>query len=153
MPYKDPNDPRRYEKNKAWTEANKEKVALYRKTYAEKNKEETKNRLVKWKKENPEKMREMQKQWVLRNKGQHLATVRKRQTAKMKRTPNWLTEFDFLKIKCIYSISAMLTRENKEPWHVDHIIPLQGKLVSGLHVPSNLQVIRGSENWKKGNRV
>ena len=57
-----------------------------------------------------------------------------------------------LKIKCMYSIAAMLTRENKEPWHIDHIIPLQGKMVSGLHVPSNLQVMLGSENIGKKNK-
>lgn len=70
----------------------------------------------------------------------------------MNRTPAWLTDFDRLKIKCIYSVAAMLTRENKEEWTVDHIIPLQGKLVSGLHVPNNLQVMRGSENYAKINK-
>jgi hypothetical protein len=46
----------------------------------------------------------------------------------------------------------MLTRVNNEPWHVDHIIPLQGDLVSGLHVPSNLQVMRGVENVRKNKK-
>jgi hypothetical protein len=34
-------------------------------------------------------------------------------------------------------------------WHVDHVIPLQGKKVSGFHVPSNIQVIPASENVRK----
>ena len=80
------------------------------------------------------------------------ATTAKRRAARMNRTPAWLTDFDKLKIKCIYSVAAMLTRENKEEWTVDHIIPLQGKLVSGLHVPNNLQVMRGSENYAKINK-
>ena len=46
----------------------------------------------------------------------------------------------------------MYTRESGEEWHVDHQIPLQGKLVSGLHVYANLTVIRGSENVKKSNK-
>ena len=46
----------------------------------------------------------------------------------------------------------MLTRENKESWHVDHIIPLHGKNVSGLHVPSNLWFVKGSENISKNNK-
>jgi hypothetical protein len=79
-------------------------------------------------------------------------TVAKRRAARIQRTPSWLTDFDKLKIKCMYSIATMLTRENKEEWTVDHIIPLQGKLASGLHVPNNLQVMRGSENYSKINK-
>ena len=79
------------------------------------------------------------------NKGKINALVAARKKVVKRRTPAWLTDFDKLKIKCMYSIAAMLTRENKEPWHIDHIIPLQGKMVSGLHVPSNLQVMLGSE--------
>jgi hypothetical protein len=101
------------------------------------------------------------------NKGRHLAQKREyRQANKGKinalvalrkkrikaRTPNWLTKFDKLKISCVYSVAAMLTKENKETWHVDHIYPIQGKLVSGLHVPLNLQVMRGFENIKKKNK-
>ena len=78
-------------------------------------------------------------------------TVAKRRAARLQRTPAWITDFDKLKIKCVHSIAAMLTRENKEPWHVDHIIPLQGEFVSGLHVPSNLQVMRGVDNASKRN--
>lgn len=110
------------ESSKAYREANKEKVATSKLKYAQENK--------------------------------HIinAAVARRKAAKLERTPGWLTEFDKLKIKCLYSIAAMLTRENKEPWHVDHIIPLQGGLVSGLHVPSNMQVMRGIENVSKKNK-
>jgi hypothetical protein len=86
------------------------------------------------------------------NKGKINALVAARKKVVKRRTPAWLTDFDKLKIKCMYSIAAMLTRENKEPWHIDHIIPLQGKMVSGLHVPSNLQVMLGSENIGKKNK-
>jgi len=75
-----------------------------------------------------------------------------RRALKLQRTPAWLTDFDKLKIKCLYSVAAMLTRTNKESWHVDHVIPLQGNLVSGLHTPNNMRVLRGTENISKHNK-
>lgn len=86
------------------------------------------------------------------NKGKINALVAARKKVVKQRTPKWLTDFDKLKIQCFYSIAAMLTRENGESWHVDHIVPLQGVQVSGLHVPNNLQVMRGVENVGKKNR-
>jgi hypothetical protein len=80
------------------------------------------------------------------------ASSANRRAIKLQRTPAWLTDFDKLKIRCLHSVAAMLTRENQEPWHVDHVIPLQGDLVSGLHVPGNMRVLRGKENISKHNR-
>ena len=85
------------------------------------------------------------------NKGSINARNRTRQAAKLHRTPKWLTDIDFERIETQYKLAQILTKLHNEPWHVDHIIPLQGKLVSGLHVPSNLQVLKGSENCSKQN--
>lgn len=86
------------------------------------------------------------------NKGKINALCTARKIVVKQRTPKWLTDFDRLKMSCLYQLAAMYTRENSEPWHVDHVIPLQGVTVSGLHVPSNLQVIRGIDNIKKKNK-
>lgn len=75
-----------------------------------------------------------------------------RKSAKLQRTPKWLSEFDKLKIECLYQLAAMRNRESDQKWHVDHIIPLQGEFVSGLHVPDNLRVILAVDNLRKNNQ-
>lgn len=88
-----------------------------------------------------------------RNNRQYVRTALqvKRKAAKLQRTPAWLTESDLLHIQCLYQVAAMRTKESGYAWHVDHIIPLQGKNVSGLHVPSNLRVIPALDNLQKSN--
>jgi len=86
------------------------------------------------------------------NKGKINALCAARKKVVKQRTPTWLTAFDRLKIRCMYQLAAMYTRENEESWHVDHIVPLQGAVVSGLHVPNNLRVLRGLDNIKKKNQ-
>lgn len=135
--YYEANKARIAEKKKIYREQNKERLALSKKSYYEANKEA---QLAK-KKE----YRQRAHSNII-----YLATMRKK--AVKQRTPKWLTEHDKLRIRCMYSIAAMLTRHNEEPWHVDHVIPLQGKTVSGLHVPNNLRVMRGIENISKKNK-
>ena len=92
------------------------------------------------------------KLYRVNNKGKINALCAARKIVVKQRTPGWLTTFDKLKIRCMYQLAAMYTRENNEPWHVDHVIPLQGQSVSGLHVPNNLRVLRGIENIQKKNK-
>ena len=126
------------------------KVAKTAKWQKENKNQKNKNN-ARWRSLNLETSRKSTANWEKNNKGHRNSLTRARQAAKLKRTPAWLTEFDLLKIKCLYQVAAMRTRESGRSWHVDHIIPLQGKTVSGLHVPSNLQVIEGSENSRKSN--
>ena len=75
----------------------------------------------------------------------------KRRASTLQRTPNWLTKADYAKIEEFYVQSRELTETTGIKYEVDHIIPLQGKNVSGLHVPENLQIITKSENCIKSN--
>lgn len=150
--WKDANKEHIKTKSKAYNEENKEKIADQKREYYLKNKERIDAKNSEYNKKNKDMLSKKRTEWLARTPGLSASYVKKYQASKLQRTPSWLTEFDKLKISCIYSVAAMLTRHNNEPWHVDHVIPLQGELVSGLHVPSNLQVLRGSENISKKNK-
>jgi hypothetical protein len=62
-------------------------------------------------------------------------------------TPKWLTEDDLKQMRKTYR-DAQVRR-----WEVDHIVPLRGKVVCGLNVPWNLQILSPQLNRKKGNEV
>lgn len=76
----------------------------------------------------------------------------KRHAAKMHRTPAWLTKDDYWMIEQAYELAFLRTKMFGFPWHVDHVLPLQGKYVSGLHTPFNLQVIPAVVNVTKANK-
>lgn len=69
--------------------------------------------------------------------------------AQLERTPKWA---DLKEIKKFYDTSHWITKVTGIEHHVDHIIPLRGKLVSGLHVAENLRVLPGPENLAKGSK-
>lgn len=73
----------------------------------------------------------------------------KRIADQKQRTPVWA---DHEKIKAFYRLAAAFS-ELYVPHHVDHIIPLNGKTASGLHVEHNLQVIPATDNLLKGSRL
>ena len=81
------------------------------------------------------------------------ANKAKRRAAKMQRTPAWLTKDYLSDIEDFYIIAQMFRMYTGEAYHVDHIVPLQGKKVSGLHVPWNLQVLHWKDNLAKNNKA
>jgi len=103
---------------------------------------------------NKEKYKSYYAQYVRDNRADCNARTRKRQLSKLKRTPKWA---DMLKIKevyrdCVEINLAALIAGCIEKFVVDHIIPLQGKHVSGLHVHNNLQIMTASDNAVKYNK-
>jgi hypothetical protein len=76
-----------------------------------------------------------------------------RRAAKLRRTPPWVTETDRARMGDLHADAALFSIAFRgAPFAVDHILPLQGKDVSGLHVVENLQVLRASANSAKRNR-
>jgi hypothetical protein len=113
---------------------------------------EERRRIQREKNKTPEN-REAQKLWLTTPKGiaYRKAKKAKYHAASLKRTPKWLTKDEQWMIKEAYALADLRTKLFGFPWEVDHKIPLQGKLVSGLHTPYNLQVIPKTENRSKGN--
>jgi hypothetical protein len=85
------------------------------------------------------------------NKGKINALVAARKQHIRQRTPKWIGAEERWLMREAYDLAGLRTATLGFAWHVDHIIPLQGVLVSGLHVPHNLQVIPGIDNIRKKN--
>ena len=165
MPYKDPIKRAEYNKayriknreaanrrSREWKKANPEKVREMHKKYAEKHKEVLSAKSLRWKKDNPERAAEVSRKTRLKNKARVLATKAKYRASKRNKTPIWVDKEHLWLIKQAYELAIIRTKQFGFLWHVDHIVPIQGKLVSGLHVIENLQVIPGVENIKKKNK-
>ena len=142
-----------------WYKANPE----YKKNWRAKNRDKLK---VYWTRAN-EKNKEKQKSWAVNNRDKavarvtkynkkypekHAALEAKRRASKRSQTPKWLTKEQLADIRKMYGEARRLTLSTGVPHHVDHIVPLQGSLVWGLHVPWNLQILRAFDNQSKGNR-
>ena len=106
-------------------------------------------RMKSWRKANPEKTKECLKRWASENK--HIkatyGAIRRLLTRKSQ-LPGYRDQ-----ILSIYKQAQIKTRDSGIQYEVDHIIPIRGKDVCGLHVPWNLQIITEEENRSKHNRV
>jgi hypothetical protein len=107
---------------------------IYRNVYYEANKEKERARDANWSKNNLHKKREYRA---------------KRRAVLLKATPLWANTNA---IKRIYAEADFLSKATGIKYEVDHIIPLQGKNVCGLHVVNNLQVIQMVHNRQKAIR-
>jgi len=88
-------------------------------------------------------------QWAKDNPERNVAKTRRYQSAKLKRMPTWAAGLDY---ESIYAEARRLTEMTGVRHEVDHIVPLRGKTVSGLHLPWNLQVLPAADNRSKGAR-
>ena len=106
-----------------------------------------------WYKNNRDAILERIKDYTKNNRAIKNALTAKRRARKLKATPSWLSKQHFEAIKEFYKEAKRLEDLFGELYHVDHIVPLQGAHVCGLHVPWNLQVLTASENMSKSNKL
>jgi len=137
---------------KEWYERNKKLTKERSRQWALNNPDKRAISITKWREENREQHNAGNREWNSKNKDIKAALSGKRRSAKLNRTPKWLTADDIEHMQALYSVAAMIQRESGVEYHIDHIIPLQGKFVSGLHVPDNLRVIPAVDNLKKSNK-
>ena len=166
MPYKD-IEKQREANRKYYAENKQKKREACRKYYAEnkqkireasrkwraENKEKDCETRRKWRAENKEKMYEAQRQWSKANPSKITKYSANRRATRLNATPAWLTDKQQTEMAAIYKEAVVMGKQTGIPHHVDHIVPLKGKNVSGLHVPWNLQILTATENISKGNRI
>ena len=68
-------------------------------------------------------------------------------------TPKWLTNIQKAQIAELYELAGAREMQTGIKYHVDHVVPLRGRGVCGLHVPWNLQLLTEAENFQKHNRL
>lgn len=111
-----------------------------------------KEKMKKWRKENPLLQKEIAKKCRLKNSHKVLARNKLRSTSKNQRAPIWLTKEQKKDIGDVYLQAKLLSSIFLQTFVVDHIIPLLGKEVSGLHIPNNLQLLTKNLNSTKQNK-
>lgn len=99
-----------------------------------------------------EKRAEVSRMWAKANPHKRSANEAKRRSQKLNATPPWLSDAQLAHIQRIYKLCSVISEATGQKYHVDHIVPLQGKNVCGLHVPWNLRVIPAKVNLEKSNK-
>lgn len=119
----------------------REQLALKDKRKSIKHKEEIAARKRQYQQDHKEEIAARKHLYYLKNRDSILAKHRERRYSKTQRVPEWADR------KAI----ARVYRDCPEGYEVDHIVPLHGKNVSGLHVEYNLQYLTKLENLRKSN--
>jgi len=101
-----------------------------------------------WRKKNPESAYKHRRE----NPGYYSSKESERRARKAQATPPWVTKEMQVEIQNMYNLRDRLNGLTVSDLEVDHVVPLNGKTVCGLHVPWNLQLLSKKANVSKGNR-
>lgn len=103
----------------------------------------------KWRKANSERMRESARKWTRANASKRVEDSARQRALRLKRIPKWT---DRTLMRAMYAVSGAWRQAGFDV-HVDHVVPLQGKRVSGLHVIQNLTILPAMLNRRKSNAL
>lgn len=147
-----------------WRKANSARVNAQSRERRANNLESVRAYSRKWQAAHREQGRAANRQWYADNREYEKARQKKMResnparyaeyasayrAAKLSRTPAWADQDE---IAGVYATAASRTRALGEPHHVDHVLPLAGKTISGLHVHANLRIVPGTDNSRKSNK-
>jgi len=133
--------------NLAWHAANADRSKAKKAASQQRNRGSANERNRRYAESHKAEMAEKAKAWNAANPGRRAAIRMSYTAARMQRTPPWA---DLDAITGMYELCAIFRTAGLD-LHVDHVVPLQGKKVSGLHVPDNLQLLHSSSNRSKLN--
>ena len=138
-------------RSEKWRIENPEKYRDSKEEYfsREEVKEASRQRTKIWSAENKERKLKYDEKWKENNRPKVRGYKAKRRAKERQATPLWLTREHYDAILAVYEEAERLTQETGIQYQVDHIVPLSGKIVSGLHVPWNLRAIPAEENQRR----
>lgn len=149
--YRERNPEKGAEMAKAYRENKRDRYLALRKEWYAENRQRLIAQQIGYRKANPERYKAYERTTYLNNREKRIEKARTRALYQAQRTPKWFDEFDRFVAQECYHVAEGRREATGLTWHVDHMLPLKGKRVSGLHCGLNLQVIPGYLNALKRN--
>jgi len=131
----------------------KHKISAKSREYRKNNAERISSQRAQHTKKNKKRLSEYAQKYRLDNPGKVNARTAKRRATRNQATLKWLSKDQLKQIENFYIEAVKISKETGVPHEVDHIIPLQGKTVRGLHVPWNLQILLKTLNRRKSRKL
>lgn len=144
------NKEKRLQQTREWQETNKERVRELARKYYHNHKEKVLQQQTEYRANNKDIVSAIGKRWKARNAHKVKQYISAREKMIDRAKPKWAND---KMIELFYQQAQWKTMQTGEQWTVDHVIPIKGKNVCGLHCEQNLRIITGKENTKKNNKL
>jgi hypothetical protein len=135
-----------------WVSRNKERLVASNKRYREDNRDKVRQTQRRYREENPDRVSESSRNYREKNRHKYAMYASQRRFVAKQAQPSWLSTDDKKRMELMWGLAELKSYVTGTEYEVDHIVPLQGKTVCGLHVPWNLRVIPREDNRRKRNR-